>query len=217
MTHCSNNGSRKQLSCLERYQLLETVSTSLERKWQVGISPNVGIPPNITPQAVPLTQGHHHDGDAETLAGALGQAQEPVLQRVLHDVLLLRPHCEGARGKTQQQGWHVTTSNNSTAGFPPRSHCLLEKRISCKTRLQTPFSQLKIKQYKLFKTAARFLDVSPQPESSGEASGQWLQALPSAVQNVPAASPGQPQATRSLQFLLFVLFRKQQEIALCNC
>lgn len=99
----------------------------------------------------------------------------------------------------------------------PPSHCLLEKRISCKNKLQAPFGQFEMNRYQLFETAAHFLDVSPQSETSEEASGQPFQALLSAVHNLPAALPGQPQASWSLQFLLFVLFRKQQENTLCNC
>lgn len=59
---------------------------------------------------LPLTQGHHHDGDAEALPCALGQAQEAVFQRVFHNVLLLWPHWDR---DTERQVHSTPTSANS--------------------------------------------------------------------------------------------------------
>lgn len=39
-----------------------------------------------------LTQSDDHDGDVESLSGVLRQTQKTIFQRILHDVLLLRPH-----------------------------------------------------------------------------------------------------------------------------
>lgn len=102
-------GCTQQLSCVgsEHNELQEEFPEMVWRSLHHRYPPPSPLP---CPSCLPLTQGHHHDGDAEALPCALGQAQEAVFQRVFHNVLFLWPYWERDTGR---QGHSTSTSANS--------------------------------------------------------------------------------------------------------